>query len=888
MKRNKHGWQNLILLGIMLMLVFVSIASTTYTITFNYSTDDLSGATATLYYDYGEGYEESLSSYSKIDGNSVTFPLGNYRKIRKLRFVPVREVGQQNKIVSAEIKTGIFSVKKLSVEDLESLLTENSKVLLENNTIVVEKNEGKEYNQLEFPSTLIRYKRRIVPLMAEAIRKLLCFLGFVILGLAAYFIGTKKAVLLKKARYSGLVVGIAVGIEYFIARNLRWAISGCAFFLIFFLIGKLGVCWKNTEKKKAYFNLIILSVYSFLISRIALTDGIIFAGYLILLFIVTALLIGIFNTNRELTLEQQEANINISQIAGLYVRIIIVYVLFYIMKNILVNNNYNVMEAIYNCDTQLALMNITWMFLFMGIFYFLLGNGIANVLLAILSLVLLIGNYIKISYHDTYLTPMDFWQIGDMIRISGSIVDKRLLIGVAILCIAFVILIIKFRRKIIAYLKPHVNIIAGIIMCIVCIYCTKDFLDNKYLDEYNVGYKWYVTAYVGEETSGMYLYNMFNVAHMGDNAVTKPEDYTEEHALELKQEFADLKHEENTDVTPNIICIMAESLFDIENIDSLTFNQEIEPTIHEYMKSTLISPRFGGYTAAVEYEALTGHSLYFYKDGTMPYTTYYSGKTVNSVANELKNDGYVTLACHPNTGSFYAREKAYSKMDFDKMYTLSDFDLSDTEFTVAGYCRDVPFAEKVIDIVDSQSSPVFLFGVSIAGHYTNEDHYAQTDIKVEGNNLTDDDKHILEQTAAAYQESDEMVKKMIEYVDQCEKPTILYVFGDHLPPLPMYDKLNYIEDPINKYGTVLLGYSNYKDIEFPQYMTPNQLGPQMLIDAGAEHNSYWDYIYSLRQNYPVIQKEFISTDADENLETYRFIQYDLMFGKRWLLDNSVE
>ena len=57
----------------------------------------------------------------------------------------------------------------------------------------------------------------------------------------------------------------------------------------------------------------------------------------------------------------------------------------------------------------------------------------------------------------------------------------------------------------------------------------------------------------------------------------------------------------------------------------------------------------------------------------------------------------------------------------------------------------------------------------------------------------------------------------------------------------------------------------------------------MLIDAEVEHSSYWDYIYSLRDQYPVIQKEFISSDAEENLETYRFIQYDLMFGKKWLL-----
>lgn len=888
MRINKKNWKNIFLIGLLLLLTVVAIATTTYTITFNYDTDELSGDVATLYFDYGNGYSENLSSYVTIDGDKVTFPLKKYREIRKLRFVPVREAGKKSEIVSAEIKTGNFSIKKLSEDNLVNLLTENSNVLVQNSGIYVEKKEGEDYNQLEFPSTLIRYKKRIIPLMMEAIRKLLCFGALIIIGIVAYYVGSSRPLFPKSPIYSRCIIGLILAAEYFITQNSKWLIAGVGFFIVFLLIGKLGLIWNSTQKRSAYFNLVVLSGYSFLISRIALDDGILFFGYLVLLFLVTGLLIGIFNEKTESTDKDSKGNIDIVQISGLYVRVMIVYILFYIMKNILINSNYDVMTAVYNCDTQIALMNITWMFIFISVLYFFLGNGIANVLFAILSLVLLIGNYIKISYHDTYLTPMDFWQIGDMIRISGSIVDKRLLIGIVVLCVGFVILLIKFRKQVAKYLIPHINVVAGIVTCIVCVFCTKDFLDDKYMEAYNVGYKWYVTAYIGEETSGMYLYNMFNVAHMGDNAVTKPEDYTEAHALELKKEFEEYKTGESTDTFPNIICIMAESLFDIENIDSLTFNQEIEPTIHKYMKSTLISPRFGGYTAAVEYEALTGHSLYFYKDGTMPYTTYYSGKTVNSVASELKKDGYATIACHPNTGDFYSREKAYSKMDFDKMYTIADFDLSDSDYTVAGYCRDIPFADKVIDIMDSQTSPTFLFGVSIAGHYTSEDHYAKTDITVEGNDLTDDDKHILEQTAAAYQESDEMLRKLIEYVDECEKPTILYVFGDHLPPLPMYEKLNYIENPVNKYGTVLVGYSNYKDIEFPQYMTPNQLGPQMLIDAEVEHNSYWDYIYSLREKYPVIQKEFISTDAAENLETYRFIQYDLMFGKKWMLDDVGE
>ena len=303
------------------------------------------------------------------------------------------------------------------------------------------------------------------------------------------------------------------------------------------------------------------------------------------------------------------------------------------------------------------------------------------------------------------------------------------------------------------------------------------------------------------------------------------------------------------------------------------------------MKSTLISPRFGGYTAAVEYEALTGHSLYFYKDGTMPYTTCYLNNKVNSVASEFKKNGYSTIAFHPNGGYFYSRERAYGMMDFDKMYTIADVVENDETLNEAGFYKDIPFAEKIIELLEEQSDPAFIFGVSIAAHYTADDHYKDNPMKVSGENLTQEEKHELEQMARSYQDSDQMIKMLVEYVDQCKTPTILYVFGDHLPPLSMYDKLDYIDDSINKFGTVLIGYSNYKTIDFPEYMTPNQLGPQMLIDAEVKHSSYWDYIYSLREKYPVIQKNFITQDAAVDLEYYRVIQYDLIFGKSWLVEN---
>lgn len=94
--------------------------------------------------------------------------------------------------------------------------------------------------------------------------------------------------------------------------------------------------------------------------------------------------------------------------------------------------------------------------------------------------------------------------------------------------------------------------------------------------------------------------------------------------------------------------------------------------------------------------------------------------------------------------------------------------------------------------------------------------------------------------------------------------------------LPIYDK----------YGTCLAAYSNYKELQFPEYVTPNQIAAQIMEDSGISHSSYYDFIYSLREKYPVIHNEFCNIDQIPELEIYRMIQYDIMFGNQWFYEKE--
>jgi hypothetical protein len=138
--------------------------------------------------------------------------------------------------------------------------------------------------------------------------------------------------------------------------------------------------------------------------------------------------------------------------------------------------------------------------------------------------------------------------------------------------------------------------------------------------------------------------------------------------------------------------------------------------------------------------------------------------------------------------------------------------------------------------------------------------------------------------AQSYHNADELIRTLVDYIDQTDKKTILYVFGDHLPPLTFADEVMNLDNVYEKYATTLLAYSNYKDIAFADdYITPNLLAAQIVLDAGIQHSGYWDYIAQFGEDYPTLHKQVVDVD-DSIFDTYKLLQYDIMFGKQYLVE----
>ena len=852
----------------------------------------------TLYFDNGNGFEEEDSVYEEICDMKVTYSFYPSGLIEGIRIVPMREGPKEVWLDRISIYIDDRFVKSITGEKLSSSITQ------EKSTAIVEYKNGftsikyKENN----PWSIIELKRSFcffanVFSLKTCMRTLLClFIIFI-----PYIIINVK----KKIKYS---------IDYpsmlFFQNMTIFLID----FLILWFIQKwlniywIGILWllpyafyhEKPQTLTVFYK--CMNIVAFIITTII----IVFSyntiqtlwleetykwsiDYIILIacsWINTNTIYNLLNSNlenRRYDLQKCSSNVFINAL----VTVTIMLTCYEIMKLFLTTstNGNSIFDLFSYMTTPVYLMNICWGVLFVTVLCGVCGTGIGMLIFIMISMIAIFGNAIKIYYHNTMLTPIDFLQIEEMFKMADVVVGKNMIcLGIFVLLILCIVLYIT-RKKWYSIFKPNIKLIYVIIPGIICISLTWNVVSFKYQDR-NIFYKGYENEFINERDDGAFFYNIINISKIDEIIMDEPDNYSQQYIEKKIEEFHSSLKTNESEINPNVILIMAESLFDIENINGLVFNTEIEPNLHKFKSGTLISPRYGGYTSAVEYEALTGLSLAFYSPALVPYTTYFNqvDKKIPSIAYEFKKNGYDTYAIHPNDKTFYNRDIAYKMLGFDQFLDKTAFTY-DTNNTVAkNFLKDMPIAEKITELIVQENQPLFIFATTIAGHYMKEDRYSYTDISASHSLLNETELHEIEQAATAYKETDTMFQYLVNFIEESNEPTLLYIFGDHLPPLTIWNKLNYTSDFYEKYGTVLSSYSNYSEIIMPEYITPNQLAAQIMKDSEIKHSSYYDYIYSLRDKYPIIHSELLDAKRLFDLEEYRTIQYDIMFGKQWFYE----
>ncbi|WP_414709277.1 LTA synthase family protein [Rhizobium sp.] len=358
---------------------------------------------------------------------------------------------------------------------------------------------------------------------------------------------------------------------------------------------------------------------------------------------------------------------------------------------------------------------------------------------------------------------------------------------------------------------------------------------------------------------------------------------------------------------PDVIMLMSESFWDPTRLSNLTFTPNPMPTIRAAQSGHVFSPEFGGMTANVEFEALTGFSNAFLPYGSIPYQQYVR-KPMPSLATFFRGQGYAARALHPFSGWFWNRNEVYRAFGFEEFHTEDTMPPMEKRGIFAS---DDSLMKEIMHEGDEMDRPFFFFAVTLQGHGPYEpNRYVENTVDIKGD-LTDADRDTLATYAQGVRESDQSLKMLMDWAAKRDRETIIVLWGDHLPPLgSVYPNTGYMPEQVasrkapldvmkQEHETPLVIWSSTKGVRKDVgTISPSQLPYHILKTAGYEHPFYTGFLGRVQKKYNIVDRYQLATrdnqtfpdwsrnerDLDPMMRDYRYLQHDMMFGREYGLD----
>ncbi len=561
---------------------------------------------------------------------------------------------------------------------------------------------------------------------------------------------------------------------------------------------------------------------------------------------------------------------------------------------------------LYNPFTEMALapwlLNAWFYLCFAGLLVCITGRlTMALRIQTVLCLIMGLANYYVMQFRSSPIMPWDIYSL----RTAVSVVDNysfSVPLRVVLVIAAFVLLFWLERYADKCFMRKAPRLLYGFAF----ILSLATFVIFLHRDEVISKLRLYDKLF----TPGvMQKRNGFAVAFARETkylVVQKPGGYSRENAKTLLAAYEDDEALIEEDDYPNIIVIMDEAFSDMAIDGAFTPNRDYMPYIRtlladdKVISGKLAMSVLGGNTANSEFEFLTGHSMAFFPQGSIPYQQYIT-KDIPALPRELASLGYATEAMHPYYAKGWMRNVTYPHLGFKKLTFLEDMQVSDQDL-VRKYVSDAADFTMVIDRFEKRDpdKPLFMFNVTMQNHggYTGEFENFKPGITAEG---------IKSQPLSDYlslvELTDQAVKELITYFEQQSEPTIIVFFGDHQPndsvATPIYKANDKSVQSLTDDETddrYLVPYFIWSNYDLPgeriaakgETVSANYLAGVMLKAAGLPQSAYRRFLNELSVDYPVVSARVVRTKdgtrhetetvtEDERLVTYGQLQYYEMF-----------
>ena len=357
----------------------------------------------------------------------------------------------------------------------------------------------------------------------------------------------------------------------------------------------------------------------------------------------------------------------------------------------------------------------------------------------------------------------------------------------------------------------------------------------------------------------------------------KPEGYSQARIRQIYEEIigedeellasnGDVGMQAEGDITPvNIICIMNESLADLQTAGDFETNREYFPFLNgleeNAVRGSLCVPVFGSMTSNTEFEFLTGDSMALLPSNCIAYQFYIHPGTYG-LTSTLKDQGYRPVAVHPYPRENWNRDESYRNMGFDDFLDIEDFEGSGE---LRNYVSDRANYEKLIELVEAKENPsdrLFLFNVTMQNHGGYESTYENFDQEIWLTGDLEGKYPKTDQFLSLMKASDDALEYLTGYFEQSGEPTMIVMFGDHQPSVEdgFFDEIagqpsEQVPDSqrIMWYETPFLIWTNYEmKSEDKGSMGAVYLSSEVLKRAGLSMTPFNRFMLEMEEQLPVI------------------------------------
>ena len=321
---------------------------------------------------------------------------------------------------------------------------------------------------------------------------------------------------------------------------------------------------------------------------------------------------------------------------------------------------------------------------------------------------------------------------------------------------------------------------------------------------------------------------------------------------------------------PNILFVQLESFMDMEDIIGAEYSKDPTPNYHKLLEENpnglLYVPTIGGGTANVEFEIMTGLNMDFFAAGEAPFNTVLEETTCESIAHNLRKNGYYTSTLHNNTGFFFSRNRVYSNLGFDRFDSLEYMLYPD--YDARGWADDNVLIDEIKTIMDSTEQRDLVFAVSVESHGKYPDTYEPADGDIIITSYPEkaylpNSQHYINLIDGV----DVFIGRLIEELERYDEPILAVFYGDHLPALGLEAEMLSTGD---LYASRYILWNNYgAEFEAPDlqsYRLVAEILRQMGISDGVMTKFH--------------QAHSLAESGSEYMEKFQTLQYDLLFGEK--------